>query len=308
MRATRAQSTSAGRTEGTLLTHSRTAAALTHVSGVCYRMPVKRVIPYLRPCLFLVFPMAVLSLSVGCGPSVQQQKTDRKNAEYHYNLAYGNYFDSTRPNVDGAMQEVLKSLIADPDYPEAHMLAGLIYLGRKQYTQSIRHFKTALKLRPNFLKAKNNLGAAYLADGQYDAAIQVYEDLTKNIMYATPGNAHNNIGWAWYQKGDLVKARRYFLSAINLAPRLCVAYNNLGIVQSKQGQPARALKNFERAAAKCPRYAEPHYHLGRLHSDARQVEGAQQSLNKCISLAGDSLLGLRCEERLKALQGAVRGR
>ncbi len=251
----------------------------------------------------------LLSLLVtGCGPSKKQLKTDRKNAEYHYNLAYGNYFDSTRPNVDGAMQEVLKSLMADPDYPEAHMLAGLIYLGRKQYPESIRHFKKAMELRPNFLKAKNNLGAAYLADGRWDAAIQVYEELTKNSMDATPGKAHNNIGWAWYQKGDLDKARRYFLSAINLAPRLCVAYNNLGIVLFKQGQFARSMKNFERAAAKCPRYAEPHYHLGRLQSDAQKMRGARESFSKCTSLAGDSLLGLRCEERLKALRQAVQGR
>jgi len=253
----------------------------------------------------MCFVITIAALSVGCGSNSKQGKVDRKNAEYHYNLAYGNYFDSTRPNVDGAMQEVLRSLMADPDYPEAHMLAGLIYLGRKQYPESIRHFKTALKLRPNFLKAKNNLGAAYLADGRWDSAIQVYEDLTKNIMYATPGNAHNNIGWAWYQKGDLDKARRYFLSAINLAPRLCVAYNNLGIVLFKQGQPERALKNFERAAAKCPRYAEPHYHLARLQSGARNVSAAERSLNTCKSLAGDSRLGLRCEERLKALRSAV---
>ena len=120
-----------------------------------------------------------------------------------------------------------------------------------------------------------------MADGQYDAAIQVYEDLTKNIMYATPGNAHNNVGWAWYQKGDLVKPARYFLSAINLAPRLCVAYNNLGIVQSKQGQPAPGFEEFfERAAAENhPRCADTHYRLGHpLHSDARQVEGAQQNV------------------------------
>ena len=76
---------------------------------------------------------------LGCGPSQKEVRDAENTAKMHYNLAYGHYFDSTRPNVDAAMQEVLKSLTARPNYPEAHMLAGLIYLGREQYTKAIRH-------------------------------------------------------------------------------------------------------------------------------------------------------------------------
>ena len=85
----------------------------------------------------------------------------RKYSKNALQFAYGHYFDSTRPNVDAAMQEVLKSLTARPNYPEAHMLAGLIYLGREQYTKAIRHFKRALDIRPTYHAAANNLGTAY---------------------------------------------------------------------------------------------------------------------------------------------------
>ena len=148
-------------------------------------------------------------------------KKQQESAEYHYNLAYGHYFDSTRPNVDAAMHEVLQSLKAKPDFAKAHMLAGIIYLGREQYFKAIRHFKRAIEIEPKYFAAMNNLGAAYLASGRWDDAISVYKKLVSNIMYGTPGHGHNNLGWAYFKKGDLKKAIQHFSMAVNLAPRLC---------------------------------------------------------------------------------------
>jgi len=258
-------------------------------------------------CPTLGYPQLVASLLLlvfclsGCGANKAEQKAREESSRYHYNLAYGHYFDSTRPNVDGAMQEVLKSLQVDPEYPEAHMLAGLIYMGREIHVKAIRHFKKALELRPTYYTAANNLGAAYLGSGRWEDAIKVYEELVGNIMYATPGHGHNNLGWAWFKKGDLDKARRHFLMAINLAPQLCVAHNNLGIILLKKGNVRRAQKYLLRAIKKCPKYAEPHYHMGRIFGQQRQFGLARQSFARCVKLAGDSNWGDRCVERLSTL-------
>ena len=76
-------------------------------------------------------------LQMGCGSSRQELQERQEKGRYHYNLAYGHYFDASRPNADAAMQEVLKSLRIHPEYPEAHMLAGLIFLGREMHLQAI---------------------------------------------------------------------------------------------------------------------------------------------------------------------------
>ena len=148
----------------------------------------------------------LLSISLGCGglsKNKDQQKEIDERATYHYNLAYGHYFDSTNKNVDASLQELLKSLQVKPEYPEAHFLAGLIYLGRAENGLAIRHFQTAIRLKPEYYAAHNNLGAAFLNEARWDDAIQVFEGLVKQIKYATPGHGYNNLGWALYKKGDL---------------------------------------------------------------------------------------------------------
>ncbi|MBV71260.1 MAG: hypothetical protein CMH52_07910 [Myxococcales bacterium] len=246
--------------------------------------------------------LALNCLTVGCGAGPEAKRKIKETAQYHYNLAHGYYFNSRRANnVDGAMQEVLKSLKADPNYAEAHMLAGMIYMGREIHVKAIRHFKKAIALKPNYYKAANNLGAAYLHLGRWDDAIKVYESLVSNIMYVTPGHGHNNLGWAWYKRGNLDKASRHFRMAINLAPQLCVAQNNLGLVMLKQKNLRRAVKYLRRAIKKCPNYAEPYYHLGRTQSDAQNFTDARSNFERCVKLAGDSKWGDRCDQRLSTL-------
>ncbi|MEE2789773.1 MAG: tetratricopeptide repeat protein [Myxococcota bacterium] len=238
---------------------------------------------------------------IGCGPSQKDIREQEESAEYHYNLAYGHYFDSTRPNVDAAMHEVLQSLKAKPDFAKAHMLAGIIYLGREQYFKAIRHFKRSIEIEPKYFAAMNNLGAAYLASGRWDDAIEVYKKLVSNIMYGTPGHGHNNLGWAYFKKGDTRKALQHFSMAVNLAPRLCPAYNNLGMVLISQRRYPRAKKYLMRAVKRCPNYAEPYFHLGKIAASGRAFDDAKTYFQTCIKHAGDTPLMERCKQRMLAI-------
>ena len=243
----------------------------------------------------------------GCGGGKKALKERQDQAEYHYDLAYGYYFDSNKANADAAMLEVQHSLDLNEENPDAHLLAGLIFMGRMRYLDAERHFKRALQLKPDFRYAKNNLGATYLAMERWDDAIKLFEALVADVLYARPGHGHNNLGWAWFQKGDMKRARRHFMTAIQLAPKLCQPYNNLAMVYSKQEQYERAKKYLERAIKHCANYAEPHYHLGRLHIRRGEVGDARDQLQKCLKLAGETRLGDKCGSLLSSLP-PVKGR
>ncbi len=255
------------------------------------------------------YPRHLLSVSLvlfslglfGCGAAKKKAEQAEKDAQYHYNLAYGHYFNSARPNVDAAMHEILKSLTVKPDYPEAHMLAGLIYLGREQYVKSIRHFKRSLEIKPKYYAAANNLGAAYLAAGRWNDAIELYSGLVGQMMYATPGHGHNNLGWAYYKTGKLKEAQRHFAMAINLAPQLCPAYNNLGMILIEMKRLPRAEKYLNRASKCSPSYPEPYYHLGRLSGVKNDMAAARRNFEACVKRAGDTLLADKCAQRLSAM-------
>jgi Tfp pilus assembly protein PilF len=250
------------------------------------------------PLLALV--LLVMSVA-GCGPSRTEVKKQKEQAEYHYKLAYNHYFDRAAPNADAARQAILKSLDLEPDNADARLLAGLIFMGREMYLRAIDEFQYALRLRPDFQYAMNNLGACYLALERWDDAIPIYEQLAGDLRYSTPGVAHNNLGWAWYKKGDLKKAETHFRQARLVQPQLCPAHNNLGMVYADMGKARSAVKHLQEALRRCPTYAEPHYHMGRLAQNARQLDDAVAFFKKCMELGGASPLADRCESRVLAL-------
>jgi len=80
-------------------------------------------------------------------------------------------------DADRALRE-LDILIADktspaPDFTSFDMLFGLAekYAGQKRFDLAEIHYRRALKLRPDDIRALNNLGFTYQAQGEFDKAI-----------------------------------------------------------------------------------------------------------------------------------------
>ncbi len=192
--------------------------------------------------------------------------------------------------------------------PQAHVLAGLVFMGRERYLDAEKHFKTAIEQKADYYDAQNNLGTVYLATERWDDAIALFEKLAGNLRYKNPANAQNNLGWAWYQKGEEKLARAHFHSAIKLAPKLCPPYNNLAMVLIDQGRLERAKKWLGRGSRRCPAYAEPRYHMGRILSTQRDLAGARKEFERCVKFAGESPLADLCEQRLRGLPPVARKR
>jgi tetratricopeptide (TPR) repeat protein len=242
-------------------------------------------------------------VAVACGPSRAQLEERRQKADYHYKLAFGYLFD---PNPDVrdaqmALQESQRALDADADHAEAHFLHALILMGRERYLDAITHYKRAIELKPDFYFAHNNLAATYLAMERWDDAIAVLEPLVVNAYYTTQANGLNNLGWAYYKKGNLAVAKKHFTGAIAQSPKLCPAYNNYALVLIDEGNAAKAEEILNEAIRRCPGYAEPYFHLGRVQMRSERSPLAVKSFQKCKDLSGDSPLSERCARQLALL-------
>lgn len=241
----------------------------------------------------------------GCGPNAASVKKQKEQAHFHYELSYGYYFDERAPNGDLALQEILQSLALDETNTESHVLAGLIFMGRQRYVDAIAHYQRALELDPKSHTARNNLGATLLATERWDDAIAIFDQLVLDITNPNPGHANNNLGWAWYKKGDLAKAEQFFSAARSLAPKLCLAHNNLGVVYLDREQYNQAIRSLSVATKECPSYAEAHYHLGRAHARVNNMALARDHLQHCVHFAGESVFGERCAALLQSMPPPV---
>ena len=242
--------------------------------------------------------MIIYMLCTACGSLHTQEMVNQ--AQYHHDLAYGHFFENQ--DGDAALQEILISLKLNETSAQSHWLAGLIFSGRGASLTAIKHYRRALEIDPTLHEVQNNLGTIYLSLEQWEKAVEVFKPLTKTVEYRTPAMSHNNLGWAYFKLGRYEEARQQLLASTQLDPRLCPPYNNLGILYLKLNDKLRAQRILQRGIKRCPTYAEPNLHLAHAILYSAQPI-AEEALRRCISLAADTDLGLRCEQLLISIQG-----
>jgi tetratricopeptide (TPR) repeat protein len=89
---------------------------------------------------------------------------------------------------------------------------------------------------PNLAIALNKRGNAYLDKGQYDRAIQDFDQAIRlNPNYA---GAFNNRGHAYDEKGQPDRAIQDYDQAIRLGPNFVVAFSNRGLAKRAKGDSA----------------------------------------------------------------------
>jgi Flp pilus assembly protein TadD len=76
------------------------------------------------------------------------------------------------------------------------------------YQLAITEYRDLLKLRPDNIEAKVNLGAALAHVGQFDEAIATYQSAIPFLK--DQNQVRLNLGLAYYKKGDLANAREQF--------------------------------------------------------------------------------------------------
>jgi protein O-mannosyl-transferase len=141
-----------------------------------------------------------------------------------------------------------------PDSLGAHNDLGTAYVSQGQLDRAIAEYQKALRLNPDYVDAHYNLGFAYALQGQLDRAITEYQaTLRLRPNYA---DAHNNLGRAYALQGQLDRAIVEFQTAVWLKPDHLRAHYNLGLAYALQGQLDRAITEYQTALRLRPDFYE----------------------------------------------------
>lgn len=242
--------------------------------------------------------LLVVLFSVSCGASLSQKK--KEEASIHYRTGRV-YFSEGKYTT--ALQELVRAVEIEPENAQYQRLLGLTYfVGKKMYDKAIFHLKQAVTLRPGFSEAHMNLGAVYLELKSWDMAIAHFKAALRDIFYKRPEWAYNNLGWAYYQKGQHRTAMLSYKKAVETNPRFAMAYNNMGLVHVKLDADEEAVKAFKTAIELVPDFPEPHYNLGVLLIRQKDKAGALKEFETVVELAPGSEKARSAQEYIELIR------
>ncbi|HTP60609.1 MAG TPA: type IV pilus biogenesis/stability protein PilW [Burkholderiales bacterium] len=163
----------------------------------------------------------------------------RNRAKVHTELAtlyYG------RGNMAVALEELRIATSADPSYPTAYSVFGLVYTELHENALAQSNFERALRLSPNDPDINHNYGGFLCKTGREDESIKYFLQAVRNPLYPTPWRSYSAAGVCALRKDKLKEAEGYFQNALRLDPNDPPALLNMGQIRYRQGSMDEARK------------------------------------------------------------------
>ncbi|MBL4581034.1 MAG: tetratricopeptide repeat protein [Gammaproteobacteria bacterium] len=191
----------------------------------------------------------------------------------------------TEDNLPQAVVQVDRLLRSFPNSTFLHNILGATHVGLGQFDAAIESYNNALKINPNDAKTHFNIGIAFGHKGDLGSAIRSYKQaINIDPNYAI---AFNNMGNALKDKGDLVQAIDSYKQAIKIEPDFAEVYDNLGNAQKDSGDLELALGSYKQALQINPDYAEAYNNMGSALQDKGDLEQARNSYEQALRIKPD---------------------
>ncbi|MBU1196272.1 MAG: tetratricopeptide repeat protein [Proteobacteria bacterium] len=229
--------------------------------------------------------LLILFLSMSCATTTMN--TDKKKeiavatqrlGEEYYNA--GKY--------TSALQNLLEAYRTIPNDPYLNNSLGLVYLAKDRSDLAETHFKKALSLKPDYIHAKNNLGAVFMKQKKWDLAIQCFTEVSENLLYATPEMPLSNLGWAYFNQKLYKKATYYFKKSLEVRPDFLISIHGLASVYTETGLYYQARDYLLRNLGKYPDAAILHADIATVYEKLNDPVNARKSWQRVLNLVPET--------------------
>jgi tetratricopeptide (TPR) repeat protein len=138
-------------------------------------------------------------------------------------------------------------------------------------------FTHALDVTTNNCKAHNNLGVALAQQGNIDEAVAHF--IKSYEICPTHDDAYFNLGYVFESKGNRDEAVIEYEKALKVNPRHAKAHYSLGELYARRGNFDAAAGHFQQAALSDPNNVKAHYNLGACYLRMNKIAEALNQFN-----------------------------
>jgi len=186
--------------------------------------------------------------------------------------------------------------VETPKTPLSPEMRGDIYMARKMYREAIeafgdgpakdailknktgiafhqllqldsarKNYEQAVKLKPDYAEAINNLGTVYYAKKSFRRSITFYKRALK--LSPEAASIYSNLGTAYFARKQYVEATDAFQTALKLDPEVFEHHNTYGVLLQERSVDERA---------------KFHYYVAKMYAKDGRNELALQYLRKAL--------------------------
>lgn len=161
----------------------------------------------------------------------------RKRARLRLELA-SSYFENGQTTV--ALDEIKQSLAADPAYPAAYVLRGLVYMRMNDARLAEDSFRRALSLNSRDADAMHNYGWLLCNQKRHSEAIQMFDGALANPTYGGRAKTLMLKATCQLRMGSPADAESTFARAYELDPANPYVGYNLANLEFQRGDLTRS--------------------------------------------------------------------
>lgn len=156
----------------------------------------------------------------------------------------------------------------NPKDPVLANKIGIAYHQMMQLDNARKSYERALKLKPTYIEAMNNLGTIYYTKKSYRRAISWYNKALKQAPNESrSASIYMNLGTALFARKQYDKATESYQTAMQIDPDVFERHGNVGVILE------------ERSVEEKAKY---HFYLAKLYAKGGRSELAIQYLRKSL--------------------------
>lgn len=226
--------------------------------------------------------VSILAGLTACGPTLAQKKDE---AGIHYRLGVVHLNER---NLADALKELTTAIEMYPEDPSYHNALGLAYFAKGMNKEALASMNKAISIDRDYSEAYVNKAAVYMVEKRWPEAIDSSQAAIKNIFYRTPEFAWYNMGWSYYNMGELGKAIESYEKAVGAKPSYVQAWYSMGLAYEKTGKTKEAIQSYEKAVATAPAYLDAWFSMAMALVKAKDRPAAVKAFEKVIEIAPSS--------------------
>jgi tetratricopeptide (TPR) repeat protein len=200
-------------------------------------------------------------------------------------MAQQKYTDAQNPghSKKEKYKKLMEAIRMAPEEPLYRVGLGDEYFKDEKFDKAEKMYLSALKADPKFMISYRMLGRLYMQKGQWEDAVHYLRRALDQPNVINPVQLYNWLAYSEYRRGDLAKAEKAWLRALDINDSGRVRLN-LALIYKEGNRLDLAQASLLKALEINPKLPSAHFALGEIYYQRNKFKKAKKHFSEVIQL------------------------